>query len=90
MFEAKEKMKNAAGAGFVVMEVYPRILILAVGHCGCCSCCCYSFLMVEVEYLVEAVGFYKCPCVLPSVYFPLSIQTLLFLFLAFFFFLFSY
>ena len=69
-----EQRKNAAGTGILVMEGFPLLVLaldirLGLGRCCCCSCCCSSsgsFLMVEVNYLVEAIGCYKCRCVLCS------------------------
>ena len=68
-----KQRKNAAGAGILVMEVFPLLVLalvrLGFGRCCCCACCCSpsgSFLMVEVDDLVEAIGCYKCRCVLCS------------------------
>ena len=71
------------------MEVFPFLVFvfdvrLGLGRCCCCSgCCSSSGLLVEVNYRVEAIGCYSVVvfCVLPSTYFPLSVQTLSFLFL---------
>ena len=49
------------------MQVFPLLVLaldvrLGLGRCCCCSCCCSasgSFLMVEVDYLVEAIGCYN-------------------------------
>ena len=70
MFKAR---KNAAETGILVMEVFLFYIILALdvrlGLGRYCSCCCSSsgsFLMVEVDYLAETIGCYKCRCVLCS------------------------
>ena len=59
--------KNAVGASILVMEVVPFLILALDVRLGLGCCCCSSpgsFLMVEVDYLVTAIGCYKCRCVL--------------------------
>ena len=54
--------KNAVGASILVMEVVPFLILVLDVRFGLGCCCCSSpgsFLMVEVDYLVKAVGCYK-------------------------------
>ena len=49
------------------MEVVPFLILALDVRIGLGCCCCSSpgsFLMVEVDYLVKAIGCYKCRCVL--------------------------
>ena len=81
-----KQRKNAVGASILVMEVVPFLVLALDVRLGLGCCCCSSpgsFLMVKVDYLVKAISV-VVSCVLLSTYFPLSIETLLLLFLTFF------
>ena len=87
-----KQRKNVVWAGILVMKVVSRLIFALYVRFGLGACCCSSpgsFLMVEVDYLVKAVGCYKYRCVLCSSLhlLSLSIEILLFLFLTL---LFSY
>ena len=63
------KQKNAVGAGIVVMEVVPLLILALDVRLGLGGCCCSSpgpFLLVEVAYLVKALLHYKYRYVLCS------------------------
>ena len=57
------KPKKAVGAGVPLLIL---ALDVKLGLGGCCFSSPGFFLMVEVDYLLKAVGCYKCRCVLRS------------------------
>ena len=71
MFKANKKCSRGrySSNGCLPLLMLALDVRLGLGRCCCCSCCCSSpgsFLMVEVDYLVKAIGCNKCRCVLFS------------------------